>query len=228
MGAGADPLVTELLPQVAVDSNGNAVVVYEHGSEIWSNYYNATTSAWGTPTAIDSRAGSGAQIAPDRRRQERQLAGGVGAGSERVAQGHLHQHVDQRHDLERHLAAHKHHRLVAGAGHERRGAAVVAWSESMSNKWQAAAATRQATGSAWSSPPTVLRPGEDAGDQDPVVAVSGTGEGFVLWTQDDTAGYISIWMRQHTASGWQAATLFEGNELRTRIRRGSPPTRPGP
>jgi hypothetical protein len=57
-----------------------------------------------------------------------------------------------------------------------------------------------------------MRPGDDLGDKDPVVAVSGTGEAFVLWTQDDTAGYISVWMRQHTTTAWQAATLFESYE----------------
>ena len=73
----------------------------------------------------------------------------------------------------------------------------------------------------------MLRPGDDAGDRYPVVAVSGTGEGFVLWTQDDTAGYISVWMRQHTTTGWQPAALFEGYELQRSYSPAWPPTRAG-
>ena len=92
------------------------------------------------------------------------------------------------------------------------GAAVVAWTESAGNMWQVAATSRQVTGSGWGSPPTVLRPGDDNGDRYPVVAVSGTGEGFVLWTQDDAAGWISVWMAQHTNSGWQPSELFESYE----------------
>jgi len=61
----------------------------------------------------------------------------------------------------------------------------------------------------------VLRPGDDNGDRYPVVAVSGTGEGFVLWTQDDAAGWISVWMAQHTNSGWQPSELFESYETQS-------------
>jgi hypothetical protein len=92
------------------------------------------------------------------------------------------------------------------------GAATVAWTEAVGNNRQVAASTRQATGSAWSAP-TILRPADDQGDRDPAVVVSGTGESTVLWTQDDTAGWISVWVRQHTASGWRPAALFESNEV---------------
>ena len=212
MGVGADPLLNELLPQVAVDNNGNAVVVYEHGGEIWSNYYSVTTSAWGTPTAIDSRPGSAArsvQIAVDKNGSwlaawaQDPNASLRGIYTSTSTNGTTWSAVSPLTNTTAWTPA---------LGMNADGAAVVAWTESISNKWQAAAATRQTTGSAWSTA-TVLRPGDDTGDKDPVVAVSGTGEGFVLWTQDDTAGYISVWMRQHTTSGWQAATLFEGYEL---------------
>jgi hypothetical protein len=94
------------------------------------------------------------------------------------------------------------------------GAAIVAWTEAVGNLWQTAATTRATTGSAWGTP-TVMRPGDDNGDRDPVVTMSGTGEGFVLWTQDDAADWISVWMRQHTPSGWQPAALFESYEAQS-------------
>jgi hypothetical protein len=91
------------------------------------------------------------------------------------------------------------------------GAALVAWTESVNQLWQVAAATRQVSGGSWSAP-TVLRPGDDNGNREPVAVVSGTGEGFVLWTQDDAAGWISVWMAQHTTAGWQPTALFESYE----------------
>ena len=212
MGAAADPLLNEFMPQVAVDSTGNAVLVYEHGGEIWSNYYSATTSAWGTPTAIDSRAGSGArspQIAVDKNGSwlaawaQDPNASLKGIYTSTSTNGTTWSAISTLTNTTAWTPA-----LAMNAD----GAAVVAWTEAVGNLWQAAAATRQTTGSAWSAS-TVLRPGDDNGDRDPVVAVSGTGEGFVLWRQDDTAGYISVWMRQHTTSGWQPAALFESYEL---------------
>src|SRR4029079_3742657 len=63
IGVAADQVPVERQQQIAVDSAGNAVLVYQHGSDIWSNYYNATTSMWSGPNAIDMRAGSPAQEA---------------------------------------------------------------------------------------------------------------------------------------------------------------------
>jgi len=214
IGAGADPLLTERLPQVAVDNNGNAVVVYEHGGEIWSNYYSFATSAWGTPTAIDSRSGSAAQqanIAVDKN-------GGwlaVWAQDPNASLKGIYYSTSTNGTTWSAISPLTNTTSwgpVLSMNAE--GAAIVAWSESVSNLWQAASATRQTTGSAWSAA-TVLRPGDDNGDRDPVVTMSGTGEGFVLWTQDDTAGYISVWMRQHSTTGWQPAALFESYETQS-------------
>ena len=206
-----DPALTEYLPQVAVDASGNAVVVYQHGGEIWSNYYSATTGNWGTPGAIDARPGSAAQqanIAVDKNggwlavwaQDPNGTLKGIYTSSS--TNGTTWSAITPLTNTTAWTPA-----LAMNAD----GAAIVAWTESVSNQWQAAATTRATTGSAWGAA-TVMRPGTDNGDRDPVVAMSGTGEGFVLWTQDDTAGWISVWMRQHTPTAWQPAALFESYE----------------
>jgi hypothetical protein len=211
VAVAADPGLNEYVPQVAVDANGNAVVVYQHGGEIWSHYYNATTGNWGTPGAIDSRPGSDAQqanIAVDKNggwlavwaQNPNETLAGIYTSSS--TNGTTWSAVTPLTNTDAWTPS-----LAMNAD----GAAIVAWTESMSNQWQTAATTRATTGSAWGTP-TVMRPGDDNGDRDPVVTMSGTGEGFVLWTQDDTAGWISVWMRQHTPSGWQPAALFESYE----------------
>ena len=48
-------------PEVAVDSSGNAVVVWQQdfttGHDIWSNRYTTSTGTWGTPVPIDTGTG---------------------------------------------------------------------------------------------------------------------------------------------------------------------------
>jgi len=58
MLAENNSLQYDRLSSVAVDSKGNAVVVYEHGYVLWSNYYSAATGTWGTPGPVDARADS--------------------------------------------------------------------------------------------------------------------------------------------------------------------------
>ena len=45
---------TAYIPQIAMDSAGNAIVVWQHEDAIWGNRYNATTSSWGTADLIST------------------------------------------------------------------------------------------------------------------------------------------------------------------------------
>ena len=202
-----DPGLNEYAQDVAVDASGNAVVVYQHGGETWSNYYSATTGNWGTPVAIDARPGSATQqanIAVDKNggwlavwaQSPNDTLMGIYTSSS--TNGTTWSAISP-------LTNTKSWAPVLAMNAD--GGAIVAWTEAVGNLWQAAATTRATTGSAWGTP-TVMRAGDDNGNRDPVVTMSGTGEGFVLWTQDD-ADWISVWMRQHTPSGWQPAALFE-------------------
>ena len=44
------------LPWVAMDNSGNALVIWQDGSNIWANRYTAG-SGWGTPESIDNDTG---------------------------------------------------------------------------------------------------------------------------------------------------------------------------
>jgi hypothetical protein len=214
LAVAADAALTENLPQVAVDSSGNAVVVYQRAGEIWSNYYSATTGSWGTPGAVDARPGSAAQspyVAVDRN------GGWLAVWAQDpngTLKGIYYASSTNGTSWSAVMSLTNTTSWAPALAMNADGAAIVAWSESVSNMWQAAANTRATTASAWSGA-MVLRPGEDNGDKDPVVAMSGTGEGFVLWTQDDAADWISVWVRRHAPSGWQPAELFESYEAQS-------------
>ena len=54
------------LPQVALDYNGNAIVVWHgSGNKIWANRYRASTGSWQGEVAVSSEGGSKPQVAVD-------------------------------------------------------------------------------------------------------------------------------------------------------------------
>jgi hypothetical protein len=209
MGVGTDAAVDESFPSVAVDSAGNAVVVYEHGNDIWFSRYDAASNQWGTAAQLETQGGrasnpivavdkNGNYLAVWRQANDSTLEGvyqstssdgvswsGFGTITTDNAFGPV---------------------MSMNAN----GAAIVAWTESTGSAYQAAASVRATTGGTWSAA-QVLRPGDDYGDRNPAVAMSGMGQAFAGWEQDDDGATAenSIWMRQYTGTSWQAAALFE-------------------
>jgi hypothetical protein len=209
VAAGADATVAETVPAVAVDAAGNAVTVYEHADQIWFNYFSAATNTWGTPGPIDTR-GSLAKPSVAVDKNGVWLAVWESNLSAAASKG-IYQSTSTDGT---HWSAPAPITNVAAygpvLGMNADGTAIVAWTEVVGGTmYQAMASTRTATGASW-APSTVLRPGDDNGDRYPAVAVSGTGEAFVLWLQDDEADWGSIWSRQWSATtGWSTAVLFE-------------------
>lgn len=207
----ADSTISEWLPSVAVDPSGNAIIVYQHGNDIWFSKYTATTSMWGMPGPLEAQGGQAlhASVAVDKNGNyvavwaqafDSALEGIYAATS---SDGVIWSNVITI--------------TTANAGGpalsmNANGAAVVAWTQSSNggNINTAAASIRSTSGGTW-TPPQVMLAGDDNSDRDPVVAMSGTGQAFVGWQQDDGTDYlISLWMRQYTvAGGWAAANLFE-------------------
>jgi hypothetical protein len=206
--AGSD----QTFPSVAVDPSGNAVVVYEQGSQIWASKYTAASSGWSTPAPVDARGNVCCKpsIAVDKNGTYLAVWG-IGSGT---LQGIWQSTSSNGTQWSTPTSITMTSAYAPVLAMNANGAAIVAWHEQITgSNLQAAAAVRTATGLPWSAP-TVMRPGDDNGDRDPAVAITGNGNAFVTWVQADggTNFWNSIWMRQYTAgtgAGWNAAGLFE-------------------
>ena len=227
IAVAADPALNELLPQVAVDGNGNAVVVYDARRrdlvELLQRDDRAPGERPAPSTRVPDPARSNANIAVDKNggwlavwaQNPNGTLKGIYTSSS--TNGTTWSAITPLTNTTAWTPV-----LAMNAD----GAAIVAWTESVGNPWQAAATTRAdhrlcleraRPSCARATTPAIATP---------VVAMSGTGEGFVLWTQDDTAGWISVWMRQHTTQRLAAGRAVR--ELRGAERllaRRWPPTR---
>jgi hypothetical protein len=210
--AAADPAIDEAWPAVAVDSKGNAVVTYQHGTQVWANNYTASTNSWGTPGPIDSRPTTAyaPQIAVDKNGTylvmwQQDYAGankGVWVSSSTDGKSWSSPApVVQSAALGPELAMNAD------------GAAVVSWTEqdpTMNYNEQILASVRPATGGAWSMP-KILRTAVNGGASDQTVGMTGKGEAFVTWVQSDggTADKYSIWWSQYKQGAFTDAALLE-------------------
>ena len=207
-----DPALDESIPAVAVSASGAAVVVYDRAGGLWANTFDATAGSWGTtPHMIDGRSGADqGSVAVDKTGhylavwQQDQSAAYKGIWWSSSGDGVT---WTPAASLTTTTAASPVLSMNAD------GAAIVAWTEQTQDgqfNLQAGATVRSSTSAAWSAP-QVLRPGDDQGDRNPAVAMSGKGEAFVMWEQSDgqATDWNSIWWRQHTTTGWSAAALFE-------------------
>jgi hypothetical protein len=191
------------------------VVAYEDSGQMWAARYDGTSSTWGIPGSVDPRAAgnvSKPSIGVDMNGNYLMVWGLDPSTSLRG--------IWQSTSTDgTHWSTPTSITVTEAFGPvlsmNANGAAVVAWTEELSNNdLQAAASIRSAPGASWSSP-QVMRAGDDDGDRDPAVAMDGKGNAFIGWVQGDgsngaSANYNSVWMRQYTAgSGWDAAGLFE-------------------
>jgi hypothetical protein len=210
-------LVTELSPQVAVDAQGNAVVVYVHGSAIWANHYSFATNVWGTASAIDARTGGG--TAP----QSPAVAVATVAGAAQwMAVWQQDYSSPTLHGIWQSTSSDgitwSAPAAITTAGQtfdpvlamNRTGTAVVAWEDTTNAQFTLMASVRPAGGT-WTTP-RVMHLARDSGDRIPAVAVAGQGDVFVAWEQadDGVADQISVWTDRWTATtGWAAEMLME-------------------
>ncbi|MES1165459.1 MAG: hypothetical protein ABUR63_06875 [Verrucomicrobiota bacterium] len=203
-------IIDDTYPHVAVDAAGNVGVVYVHGAAIWANRFSAMTGTWGTPVAVDGRPGgnaSNASIAVDKNGQwlaiwqqayDNTLHGiwqsTSANGTTWTAPAPI---TTTGRDFDPVLAM------------NRDGVAVAAWEDTTGNIFTLTGSVR--TGGVWGAP-RVLKVAADAGDRYPAVAVTGRGDAWVAWEQDDgtAANQLSVWVARYAAAtGWTAATLIE-------------------
>lgn len=207
----ADVLVPNWTPAVAVDAMGNAVLVYRHGTGIRASRYNAATDAWSAPVGIETRTGGQAyspQIAVDKNGQwlviwqQDESMSLRGMWSSTSADGST---------WTAPVAITTASASRPTLAMNKDGAAVAAWygRESGSGPFPCTASVR--TAGVWSTP-TVMKASNTAnGYPEQAVAISGTGEAYVVWQDPDDgpAREYSIWMRRYAAGAWAPATLVE-------------------
>jgi hypothetical protein len=188
---------------------GNAVVVYQNGNEIWANRYNAPSNSWGTPGAIDSRniGEYEPKVAVDKN--------GIYLAIWYLPNDTANQGIWQSTSSDGihwsgPMAITRTNAFTTALSMNSKGAAIVAWTESANNLWTAVASIRSTASGAWSTP-QILRPGDDLGDRNPVVAISETGDALAGWEQSEggTADEISVWERSYVSGAWQPAALLE-------------------
>jgi hypothetical protein len=207
-----DAAHNEYAPAVAVDKNGNAVVVYERDTQIWGAYYDASMNKWKTPLAIDSRGGQGSspQVVVD----------GNGQFLAVWNQDTTYMGIWQSTwDASKTMWAPPTSITQTNAyspviSMNPSGQAVVAWYEQPSgtNNEQTVAAIRKPSDGSWTT--KLMKAAADYSDRDPAVAIDGKGNAFVSWLESNTATYNSeVWMRQYTVGGagdgWNAGGALE-------------------
>jgi len=211
--------LAETFPSVAVSSKGKAVAVYKRGGQLWANTYDPAVNLWSTtPSMIDARQFDiySPHIAVDKndnylvvwQQDPNQSLKGIwwstssdgktwttpAAITTTIAMGPS---------------------LAMNAD----GAAVVGWTEAViaDSTSQVGASLRPAPGMAWTTPNLAPEGGfGETGDYSVAVGMSGKGEAFVAWNEDDkgTADEPSIFEMHHTAAGWSTAGLFETYDAR--------------
>jgi hypothetical protein len=203
----ASTSATERLPSVAVDPNGNAVVVFESGTNIHFSRYDVATG-WSTPAELAAGSYGSPLVAVDAMgRYTAVWSASTGAATT----GIWHSTSPNGSTWSAPMPLHPQGTYVFKPvlAMNSQGKAIVAWTERMgSNLFQVVTIVRDVT--SW-SPPLVMRTGDDANDRWPAVAVTSSGEVFVVWEQrDTTVGVNSIWWRgANAANSWTAAALFE-------------------
>ena len=196
-------------PAVAVDAMGNAVVVYQNGNQIWGNRYDAKSNIWGTAGAIDSR--NIGQYEPKVAVDKNGIYLAIwDLPNDATNQGIWQSTSSDGIHWSAPSAITRLNAFTTALSMNSKGAAIVGWTQSVNNLWTAAASLRSSATAAWSTP-QILRPGDDNGDRNPVVAMSETGDAFAGWEQSEggTADYISVWERSYISGGWQPAALLE-------------------
>jgi hypothetical protein len=213
MLAENNDLMSDYYPALAVDANGNVVVVYTHGSSLWANHFDATTGMWGTEGPIDASSMtnvSSANVAVDK--NGNWLV--VWQQDSDIPQHGIWQSTstDGIHWTAPAAISTAGALFVPIMAMNQDGLAIVVWTENVppDNTFVLTGSAR--VNGTWSAPHVLLAAVDgDSDDRNPAVTVSGTGTGIVSWEEDDkgTAAQLSVWQARFTAGTWSTAALVE-------------------
>ncbi len=202
--------------QVAMDSTGNAIVVWQQseGSKynIWANRYDASTLSWGTAEEIESTGESAysARLAIDNAGNViavwRQSGGSVvNIWANRYNGMTLSWGTPEQLDSSSAGTAY-----IPQIAMDRAGNAIVAWQHGDSTEDAIWVNRYSATTRSWGTAEQITSGGESANS--PQVAMNSNGNGLLVWLQSD--GTVdSLWSNRYngTSSAWGTAVKIENN-----------------
>ena len=207
-------------PQIAVDGNGNAIVVWQQSDgideSIYANRYTASTDSWGTAELIESGNNGQAvqsQIAFDSAGDAiavwSQSDGGLsniyinrytaGAGwgtAELIATGDADNATRPQ--------------IAIGSN----GNAIVVWSElsALGAKVSIYASRYTASTDSWGTE-ELLENSDDGHASDPQIAIDDDGNGVAVWWQPDSANLRHIYSNRYTpGAGWGTEERIESSD----------------
>ena len=211
--------LAETFPSVAVSSKGKAVAVYKRGGQLWANTYDPAVNLWSTtPSMIEGRQFDvySPHIAVDKNDNYLVV---WGQDPNQSLKGIWWSTSSDGKTWTTPAAITTTIAMGPSLAMNADGAAVVGWTEAViaDSTSQVGASLRPAPGMAWTTPNLALEGGfGETGDYTVAVGMSGKGEAFVAWNEDDkgTADQPSIFEMHHTAAGWSTAGLFETYDAR--------------
>jgi hypothetical protein len=200
----------DVRPQVVLDASGNALVVWEHGTAIWFNRYNAGTNTWGTEGPLTAVTGQSLQVAIDGNAVATAIweapsgtTPGIWTSTATGTSWSTPARLSSGNATDAHIAA---------GGN---GAAIAAWTENnANNQFQLWVSQRPTAGGAWSAA-RVIKPATDTGDRVPTLAMDAAGNGFLIWEQapaqpdpgnDHTT---SVWVSRYSAGAFASPMALE-------------------
>ena len=197
---------TAIGPQVAIDTAGNAIGVWQESlgsairTAVWARRYVAGTG-WGAATTIDGSVGASAlpqlAMAPDGVAVASFLHGSQDGSTRMIANrfdgaawgGGL------RLDLLDGVIDADHCLAIAP-----NGAAALVFNQSDNVAGRRATAALSTTAGAWAGPEVI----GDAGSQAPQVAIAANGDAVMVWLVGDTGTTSSLWASRRSGPFWSA------------------------
>ena len=209
--ASSNKLMDDYVPAVAVDTKGNIVVVYEHGSGLAANYYDYSKAAWGTESTIDASSAtnvSGPNVAVDK-------------NGNWLAVWQQDNDIPQ-HGIWQSTSADGVHWTApaaittAGKVYEpilamnQDGVDVVVWTDEVGTDSNFTLTGSARVNGTWTAP-HVLLAAADQGERYPAAAVTSTGTAIVTWEQTDGTAVdeLSVWQARFSGGAWATASLVE-------------------
>jgi hypothetical protein len=198
-------------PAVAVAPNGDAVVVYTHGDDIWFSHYNATGNTWDKATALDARGAvtSAPKVAVDKNGIFVAVWGIPNDSSTPPLTGIWTASSSDGVNWSSISPIATTSAFDPAISMNANGDAVCAWTESVGGIWNAAASIRNPTTGKWSGPQT-MHVADDNGYRNVTAAISGTGQAFVGWEEDNspTSYTYDAWMNVYTSGEWAGRAML--------------------